>query len=302
MSDPDPLSGVSVFVTAARMGSFTRAAERLGITKSAVGKSIGRLESRLGFKLFHRTGRLTRLTADGEAYLQACAAAIDEISAAEAALSSQNRVLTGRIHIDMPVAFGRKVLMPILLEIARPHPDLHLTLTFTDATSDLFQDDIDLAVRFGALKDSSSLIARHLVQQERVICAAPAYILANGEPLTLSDVRSHRCIVGSPKGPPTVWHVREAGSEKRFTPPATHSLSDGEAMVDAAVGGLGLCQLPMSLVRHRLDEGLLVRVLENCPSVPVDVHAVWPHQAQLSPRVRYVVDELVAYAARGMLS
>jgi len=302
VADPDPLSGVSVFVTAARTGSFTKAGERLGITKSAVGKSIGRLEARLGFKLFHRTGRLTRLTADGEAYLTACAAAIDEITAAESALSSHNSVLTGRIHIDMPVAFGRRVLMPILLEIARPHPDLHLTLTFTDATSDLFQDDVDLAVRFGDLKDSSSLIARHLVRQERVICAAPSYVVAHGEPRSLAEIRAHRCIVGSPKGPPTVWLVREAGNEKRITPPPTHSLSDGEAMVDAAVGGLGLCQLPMSLVRDQLDEGLLVRVLAECPSVPVDVHAVWPRQAQLSPRVRYVVDQLLSHAADGRLS
>lgn len=302
MVDLDPLSGVSVFVTAARLGSFTKAAERLGITKSAVGKNIGRLEARLGFKLFHRTGRLTRLTADGEAYLTACAAAIDEIAAAEAALSSQNRVLTGRIHIDMPVAFGRRVLLPILLEITRPHPDLQLTLTFTDATSDLLQEDVDLAVRFGTLQDSSSLIARHLVQQQRVICAAPAYLLANGEPRSLSELREHRCIVGSPKGPPTAWHVMEAGRERRFTPPATHSLSDGEAMVDAAVGGLGICQLPTSLVRDQLEEGLLVTVLSECSSIPVDVHAVWPRRGQLSPRVRYVVDQLVGYAAKGRLS
>lgn len=193
------------------------------------------------------------------------------------------------------------LLMPILLEIIRPHPGLHLTLTFTDATSDLLQDDVDLAVRFGALKDSSSLIARHLVRQERVICAAPGYLLDHGEPRNLQDVRDHRYIVGSPKGPPTVWHVREGNVERRFTPPVTHSLSDGEAMVDAAVGGLGLCQLPMSLVRDQLHAGLLVTVLEDCVSIPVDVHAVWPRQAQLSPRVRYVVDQLVKYAANGRL-
>jgi DNA-binding transcriptional LysR family regulator len=179
--DRDPLSGVAVFVAAARARTFTDAADRLGLTKSAVGKSVARLEDRLGFKLFHRTTRLTRLTADGEAYLAACTAAIEEVSAAQAALSSKIQILSGRLHIDMPVAFGRRVLLPALIEITRPHPDLSLTLTFTDATSDLLRDDVDLAIRFGALRDSSDLVARHLVTQDRVICASPAYLRTHGD-------------------------------------------------------------------------------------------------------------------------
>ena len=116
MAEQDQLADATIFVPAARAGSFTLAAERLGINKSAVGKAIARLEDRLGTKLFHRT---TRLTADGEAYLAACTSAIDEVSAAQAALSSAGRVLSGRLRIDMPVAFGRHVLLPILIEIAR---------------------------------------------------------------------------------------------------------------------------------------------------------------------------------------
>jgi DNA-binding transcriptional LysR family regulator len=302
MAVEDPFSGVAVFVSAAQLGSFTQAAERLGITKSAVGKSIARLEQRLGFKLFHRTTRLMRLTGDGEAYLTACAAARDEVIAAQAALASRNRVLSGRVRIDMPVAFGRRVLLPLLIEVTRPHPELSLTLTFTDATSDLLQEDVDLAVRFGTLKDSSNLIARHLAIQARVICAAPSYLRAHGEPMAIDDIRAHRCIVGSPKGPPLTWWVRDGAAERRITPPATHQLGDGEAMVDAAVGGLGLCQLPISLVRDQLQCGGLQKVLRDHSPAPVDVHAVWPRRAQLSPRVRYIVDQLVIAAAAGRLS
>jgi DNA-binding transcriptional LysR family regulator len=297
----DPLSGVSVFVAAARSSTFTEAAERLSLTKSAVGKTIARLEDRLGFKLFHRTTRLTKLTADGEAYLAACTSAIDEITAAQAALSSDNQILSGRLHINLPIAFGRRVLLPALIEITRPHPDLSLTLTFTDATSDLLHDGVDLAIRFGTLPDSAELVARHLVTQERVICASPAYLRARGEPRTLADVRAHRCIVGSLKGPPLVWFVSDGGTQKRFTPPATHQLSDGEAMVDAAIGGLGIVQLPHSLVREPLSTGLLRPVLQAYSGVGVEVHAVWPQQAHLNPRVRYVIDQLLAYAAKGRL-
>lgn len=301
MDDLDPFTGVAVFVSTARAGSFTKAGEKLGLTKSAVGKAIARLEERLGFKLFHRTTRLNRLTADGEAYLAACVSAMNEVTAAQTALSSNNQVLSGRLHIDMPVAFGRRVLLPVLMEIARPHPDIHLTLTFTDATSDLLRDDVDLAIRFGGLGDSSHLVARRLVVQQRVICAAPSYLREHGSPTTLADVGGHRCVVGTPNGPPLVWFVREGHAEIKFTPPATHQLSDGEAMVDAAVAGLGLVQLPLSMVREHLQSGRLEEVLPEWVGPGVEVHAVWPHRGQLSPRLRYVVDSLVDFAAQGRL-
>jgi DNA-binding transcriptional LysR family regulator len=302
LDGPDPFWGVAVFIAAARADNFTQTAERMGLTKSSVGKTIARLEQALGVKLFHRTTRFTRLTADGEAYLMACTSALDEITAAQAALSSSNRVLSGRIHIDMPVAFGRRVLLPALVEITRPHPGLSLSLTFTDATSDLLQDDVDIAIRFGALRDTSHLVARHLATQERVICASPGYLSAMGEPVELAEVRRHRCIVGTVKGPPLVWVVQEDGTEKRFTPPATHQMTDGEAMVDAAVSGLGLGQFAISMVREHLEAGRLKAVLQTYASAGVDVHAVWPKRAQLSPRVRYVVDELLAYASKGRFS
>ena len=301
LKERDPLAGVAVFVTAARSRTFTDAALRLGLTKSAVGKGIARLEERLGFELFHRTTRLTKLTADGEAYLAACTAAIEEVTAAQAALSSKHQILSGRLHIDMPVAFGRRVLLPVLIEITRPHPGLNLTLTFTDATSDLLHDDVDLAIRFGALKDSTDLVARRLAVQDRVICASPEYLRLHGEPATLADVRAHRCIVGALKGPPLVWLVSDGGTEKRFTPPATHRFSDGEAMVAAAVGGLGLVQMPISLVREHLATRALTPVLPSNSAMGVEVHAVWPRQKHLSPRVRYVVDQLVDLAAKGRL-
>jgi len=297
----DPLAGVTVFVAVARAGSFTLAADRLGLTKSAVGKTITKLEERLGFKLLHRTTRLLRLTADGEAYLNACGAALDDITAAQDALSSGSRVLSGRLRVDMPVVFGRKVLLPILFEIVRQHPGISLSLNFADATNDLLLDDVDLAIRFGALKDSSNLIARHLASQERVICASPLYLNSYGEPTTLADVRGHKCILGSPQGPPLSWYVREEGVEKRFLPPATHHFGDGQAMVEAAVAGLGLCQLPIFMVRDCLARGTLRRVLTAYSDVKVEIHAVWPRQKQLNPRVRFVVDRLVACAAQGQL-
>lgn len=199
----------------------------------------------------------------------------------------------------MPVAFGRRVLLPALIEIARPHPGLSLSLTFSDAINDLLQEDVDIAIRFGVLKDTSHLVARRLATQKRVICASPHYLRTMGEPMSLSDIHQHRCIVGSPKGPPLNWFVRDEKIEQQTTPPATHQMSDAEAMVEACVSGLGLAQFPVSLVRNQLSDGRLCSVLHMYAGIGVDIHAVWPKRAQLSPRVRYVVDELVAYAAMG---
>jgi DNA-binding transcriptional LysR family regulator len=300
MQEIDPFADVALFVAAARASSFTRAAVRLGITKSAVGKGISRLEARLGVVLFHRTTRLTRLTADGEAYLAACASALEEITSAQSALTSGGRMLSGRVHIDMPVAFGRRVLLPVLIASIRAHPNLSLTLSFSDATSDLLQDDVDIAIRFGVVKDSTVLIARHLTTQDRVICAAPAYLKSFREPKSLTDIASHRCIVGTIHGPPTVWSVKGPGGQTSTTPPATYQFSNGEAMVDAAIAGLGLVQLPSALVRSAIAQGQLTAVLGEF-ATRVEVHALWKRQAHQSPRVRYLVDQLVISATSGYL-
>lgn len=298
---PESLSGISAFVAVVQAGSFTLAAERLGVTKSAVGKSINRLEERLGVKLLRRTTRRLQLTFDGEAYFQACASALDKIAEAEAQITPYDQVLRGRVHIDMPMAFGKRVLLPLLLELAAPHPELALTMSFNDATVDLMRDEADLAIRFGQLPDSSHLVARKLASQERLICGSPGYLQAHGVPMSLSDLNGHRCIVGTTHGPPQQWTVQKGGHVMRITPPATHQLSDGESIVETALAGFGLCQMPVSLLRSHIEQGRLVPVLQAHSGVLVDVHMLWVRQATLAPRIRYVIDQLMAYAERGAL-
>ncbi len=298
---PESLSGISTFVTVVQLGSFTAAAERLGITKSAVGKSIKRLEARLGVPLIHRTTRRMRLTFDGEVYYKACASAMEGIAITEARLTSNDQALQGRVHVDMPIAFGRHVLMPILLKIASPHPHLQLTMTFNDGLIDPMQVDADLVVRFGQLQDSSHLIARKLMGQERIICGSPEYFERYGVPAIPEDINNHHCIVGTGDGPPQHWALRIGEKSRMLTPPATHRLSDGESIVEMAAAGFGLCQMPVSLVRSKIDQGRLVPVLESYADVEVDIHLMWLRGASLAPRVRYFIDRLVEHAESGDL-
>lgn len=297
----ESLSGITTFVIAAKSSSFTDAADKLGVSKSAVGKSIARLEERLGVKLFHRTTRRVSLSADGEAYLAACSAALEEIAAAETCLSARSHNPAGRLRIDMPVAFGRQVMLPLLLDIGRRYPDLHFTLTFNDHLIDLIEEGVDLSIRFGEPKDSTDLIARQLTSQPWVICGSPDYLAQHGTPQTPDELQAHRAVVGYRRGQPLSWRVNVDGVAQRVTPPATHQMSDGEAIIEAAVAGLGLCQIPLSLCREHIEAGRLVTVLDAFTADRVEVYAVWPRGAHLRPKVRYVVDTLVELGRAGRL-
>ncbi|CAB3691638.1 LysR family transcriptional regulator [Paraburkholderia rhynchosiae] len=301
MAQVDTFSGILIFVTAAKSRSFTDAAEELGLTKSAVGKAIAKLEDRLGAQLFHRTTRSISLTADGDAYFAACASALDEISTAETALGPGNQRPVGRLRIDMPAAFGRRILVPILLDIARKHPDLQFTMTFSDHLIDPIEEGVDLVIRFGELESSSGLVARRLTSQRMVIAASPDYLAQRGTPTRLEDLKNHSCILGYRRGQPLSWRVNVNGEPHRISPPATYQISDGDSIVEAALAGLGLCQMPMSLLRPHLESGALLSALEDISSDFIDVHAVWPKVAHLRPKVRHVVDTFIELAEQGKL-
>jgi DNA-binding transcriptional LysR family regulator len=295
----ESLNGVITFVVAARCTSFTEAAELLGVSKSAVGKSIARLESRLGVKLFHRTTRQVTLTADGDAYLEVCATALEQIAEAESSLGSRLGEPAGRLRVDMPAAFGRKIVTPVLLEIAKNHSALLLTLSYSDDVVNLLDEHIDLAVRFGAVENSGELVARKLTSHRWIICAAPEYLKSHGTPERPSDIAEHRCIIGHRRGQPLSWRLADDGMPIRFTPPSTYQFSDGEAMIDAAVAGMGLCQMPDALFKPLIRKGKLVQVLDAYTSIEIDVHAVWPKSVALRPKVRYVIDKLVELGNAG---
>ncbi|WP_273808920.1 MULTISPECIES: LysR family transcriptional regulator [unclassified Pseudomonas] len=288
----DSFQGILTFMVAAKSSSFTEASERLGVSKSAVGKAIAKLEERLGAQLFHRTTRKISLTADGEAYFTACSSALEEIGAAESGLGAHAGEPSGRLRIDMPSAFGRLVAAPLLFDIVRRYPDLHLSITFSDHLVDPIEEGIDLLIRFGEVQDAPGVVARVLTTQPWVVCAAPEYFERFGTPESLEQLANHHCIVGHRKGQPLSWRFNQEGKTIRFSPPATHQISDGESMILGAVSGIGLCQMPRCLFKEDLEAGRLVEVLQGFEPPEVIVHALWPKVSHLRPKVRFVVDEL----------
>ncbi len=296
----ESLRGITTFVTTARSSSFTEAAEQLGITKSAVGKSVARLEERLGTRLFHRSTRKLSLTSDGEAYLTSCLSALEILDSAENTLSRRQDNPAGTVRIDMPASFGRNLMMPVLLEVMNLYPALRLVLTFNDRLIDPVEEGVDLVLRLGELQSTDELIARRLSRQRLMLCASPAYVERHDQPFDVDALKKHCCIMGYRRGAPLAWRLRPAGErEIKFISASAHQISDGDAMLQACLAGAGIAQFPESMVNSHIDEGRLVAVMPDHMPVPVGLNVVWPRTRHLIPRVRLIVDELLSKAEKG---
>lgn len=289
----EQFTGIAIFIAAARNGSFTAAAAQLGMTKSAVGKSIARLEDRLGVRLFHRTTRRITLTVDGAAYFESCAGAFDTIRDAERALQSGRQEIVGRVRIDMPAAFGRAVVVPLLASLALRHPSLTFSLSFADHLVDPFDEGIDLQIRFGDAGDAAGMVAKRLGRQRQWLCAAPDYLARRGMPASISDLATHDCVVGKRRQAVMKWRLLDAdGAAIKLAPPPTHQVGDGDAVLAMALAGCGICQLPGFMVRGPLAAGTLVSVLDEAADAGIEIYAMWPQTRHLLPKLRCVIDAL----------
>lgn len=289
-------SGILEFVTAVDQGSFTRAAETLGITGSAVGKSIHKLEKRLGVQLFHRTTRRIVLTSEGEAWLISCRRILEELEHIETLLSTENAYPTGRIRIDLPTTFGRRYIFPILLDLAQQYPQLDLSVTFQDRAVDMISEGVDLVVRIGDLKDSTDLIAKSLGHQTLLVCASPSYLEKNGYPTHKEDLKNHDCLIGWRSQYKGHWFLKNSlGETEAYEINYTHEIPDGDALLSACTAGLGLAQLPSWLAFDALREGKIISILPEISGVEIPIHVLWQKRWHLQPKIRVVVDEITKF-------
>jgi len=290
------LNGVAVFVAVAQAGSFALAAQRLAVTRSAVAKSIARVEQRLKVRLFNRTTRTQSLTDDGHAYYERCVRALAELEAAEECLEGGRRQPSGKLRMTVPVLFGRRCVTPIVLELSRRYPDLKLEVCFNDRVVDLVEEGFDLAVRIGPLPGSSHLVARRLGVQRMGICAAPDYLASNGHPTNAPELDGHAGIayVGE-SGRPAPWRLH--GADGNFIEPRIISrlcFDDLQAIADAAIAGAGLAWLPCWMMAPELRSGRLELIMNSRQVVATEIHAVWPRMTHLPLKVRVMVDTLVS--------
>ena len=295
-SEPqDRFDGITVFVEVVRSGGFARAAERLNLTRSAVGKSIARLETRLATRLFHRSTRSQSLTDEGQIYYEHCLRALAELQTAQEQIELERHEVAGRLRVTIPVLFGRHYVAPILLALAQQHPKLELQLSFSDQSVDVLVEGFDLAIRMGVLGiESEGLRARKLAEVRKVICASPAYLLAHGSPSNVDELSAHSILLNRRGDRIHTWQVKDEANRLIDVPLRSRLIIDDlEATADAAAAGMGLAWLPEWLVRAHLANGTLVAVLDKNLSATMECHALWPSALHMPIRVRMAVDALV---------
>ena len=291
----DRLAGIQEFVTVVDAGGFSAAADKLHLSRSAIGKTVARLEARLGVRLCHRTTRNFKLTSDGHAFYEHCVRVLAAVDAAENSVTPDKGEPAGRMRISVPVLFGRRCVAPVVYDLARQYPKLRFDMSFTDRPVDLIEEGYDLAVRNAALPDSAVLTARRIARQRMAICASPSYLASHGTPAYMEDIASHDAIVYGREGSTRPWLFPDSKGGSYAAPTRNRIvLDDLEAAADAAASGLALAWLPCWLIRDRVLDGSLVGVLPDIEPLVFDTYAIWPKAPFMPARLRILIDALVA--------
>ncbi|MES2940702.1 MAG: LysR family transcriptional regulator [Pseudomonadota bacterium] len=290
------LQGMVSFVESAAAGSFTGAAAKLGVTPAAVGKNVMRLEQELNVRLFNRTTRQLRLTAEGQSFLAEAREALQALDRAVENLASKGRQPAGRVRISSSSTFGQRFVLPLLSQVTRLHPQLRVELSVDNRVIDVVEEGFDIVVRGGILRDST-LVARRICRLHSVLVAAPSYLRKHGVPATPEDLLSHRLLgIRFASGDIAEWNFTTPGGARvAWPPPAQLWSSDPDAFLDLVAAGEGICQAALFLAAPLLRAGKLRTVLTGqYHHGERDMMLCYPHRKLLSPRVRVVVDHLAA--------
>ncbi|MFS2177212.1 LysR family transcriptional regulator [Rhizobium pisi] len=292
----ESLASVFAFVHAAEQQSYVGAARIAGVSPSAVGKAVARLESRLGVRLFNRTTRSISLTEEGAVLYERYKRIIDDMDDAEATILQSRERPRGRLRVSVPHIVGHHLLMPILPAFAARFPEIELDVDFEDRVIDLVAEGLDVVVRSGELADAR-LIARHLGDQHFVVCASPGYLERHGQPQTPDDLSRHACIHFKypSSGRVAPWAFR--APYERLLPPKSLTFNNTDAGLRAAQDGLGLAHLPVYVAEPHIRAGTLIPVLTPFMVPFGSLSLVWPSNRQLSPKVRAFVDFVVENCA-----
>lgn len=288
------LNSMAVFARVVEAQSFSAAARRLGLSKSAVSKHVSQLEDRIGARLLHRTTRRLGLTDVGAAFYERCARILAEVEEAELAVSHMSAAPRGTLRVSAPVSFGARFLAAPIAEFAKLYPELHIEVVLNDRLVDLVDEGYDVAIRIGRLADSS-LIAKRLCAMPGFIVAAPAYLAAHGTPQTPADLRDHNCMLYSLSTSGDVYPLRQDGHDITVKIEGSLRANNGDLLMEGVRQGVGLAFMPAFFCGADLRAGKLVEVLSGFRAPPGAITAVYPHNRHLSVKVRVFVDYLVRH-------
>lgn len=281
------LDAMRLYLRVAEMGSFTQAAESVGLPKASVSMAVKRLEELLGVRLLHRTTRRVRMTNDGMAYYERCKALLADMDDLQAMFQQGDADIGGRLRVDMPIGIATSIVIPRLPEFLAAHPRLTLELSSTDRRVDLVREGFDCVIRLGAMADST-MIARPLGALRIINCAAPSYLAAHGIPQNLDDLTRHRLVhyASVLGGKPLGFEYEDRGSHKIREMGGVVVVNNSEAYEAACLAGLGIIQAPEISLRGYVEDGKLVEVLTGYAAPAMPMALVYAHRHHVPKRTQ----------------
>jgi DNA-binding transcriptional LysR family regulator len=290
----DRLQAVKLFLRVVELGSFSKAAAELGIGQPAVTKQVARMEKQLGARLLHRSTHGVTATEVGALYYEKCRVIAHHVEEADSVAALMQSQMRGAMRISTSVAFGRRVLGPLLMQFMRANPDLQVDLGVEDRYVDMIEQGVDVAIRMGRLADSS-LGARHLGFNPWVLVAAPGFLRGRASPARPQDLASRDCLIYSTVQGDARWHFAGPGGQPESVavrgPLRSNSLS---ILLEAAVGGMGVAALPRYVAHAALARGQVVPLLQAWSLPAQEIHAVYPSPRMVPLKVSGLVDWLQA--------
>ena len=289
---------MSLFVRVAELGSFAAAASQLGVARSVVTRQIAALEEHLGIKLMVRSTRRLALTTAGSAYLEKCRVILELVEEAEGGVMEERLTPRGQLRVSLPLSYGLRRLVPLLLEFSQAYPEISLAMDFSDRQLDLIEEGIDLSIRItGQLAQGD--IVRKLGSCRLIAVAAPEYLARHGRPRHPSELDGHPCLGYSPQANNRPWLFLVDGHTESFYLPYRLQANNGDALAEAAARGLGITMQPDFIVDDYLAAGTLEPLLEAFEPPPLGIYAVLPSNRYVPPRVWVLIEFLSSRLAVG---
>lgn len=294
-SDLD-LRALRVFVAIAESGSFIAGGKARGLTRSAAGKAVARLEAHLGTRLFHRTTRSLSLTVDGQGLYERSVQILQDLAEAEASIRQDTPQPTGTLRLTVPEIYGRAVVLPFLRGFLEQWPGLDVEVSFTDRIVDLVEEGFDLSIRLGEVAQDSLLIARVVEQAQGGMYASPTYLESFGTPETLEDLTRHQRLIYGLSPRPDSWKLTAPdGTPVLISGGRLFRFDSGEAIREAAIQGMGIAYLPSSLLDTDINAGRLVTLLPSYQGSTLPIQVLYPSRKHLAAKIRLFIDGLVEY-------
>ncbi len=284
----DRLDGMRLFVRVAELGSFAAAAQQMNVARSVVTRQIAALEAHLGTKLLARSTRRLSLTSAGTSYLEKCREILSLVEAAEAGLHEDRQTPRGHLRITLPFSFGIRRLMPLFCDFMTENPDISIELEFNDRRVNLIEGGFDLAIRIANRLEPGD-VARKIGSSKGLIAAAPDYLARHGRPRHPKDLAAHECF-GYLLAPRSSWSFVVDGETQWFPVNGRLKANSGDALLEAAIRGLGIARAPTFVAEQAVREGRLEVLLPGFPTPEFGIYAVFPGNRYVPHRVRALVE------------